>query len=183
MGLDEFSLCLGETFFSGKSVSGFVKLRCGTDLTNINHIQVKIVGFAHVQWNERIKVVFFNITPMVSVPPVTKGERSTIWNPFSQLHVDSMQERRYIFDPTVLNIDFISNEWANHIMKPASGMDLSPANISVVSSLLGFIGWKVTVSCPFTFSAFPFDRQKCNLTMVIVKLWFFELGVVSRFIL
>ena len=57
MGLDEFSLCLGETFFSGKSVSGFVKLRCGTDLTNINHIQVKVVGFAHVQWNERIKVV------------------------------------------------------------------------------------------------------------------------------
>ena len=115
--------------------------------------------------DERIKVVFSNDKGWISLPPVKRGEKSTIWEPFSQLYVWSLQERRYIFDPTILNIGIISNERENRMMIPASGMDLSLANNSAVSSLLAYIGWKVTVSCPFIFSAFPFDNQKCNLTM------------------
>ena len=119
--------------------------------------------------DERIKVVFSNDKGWISLPPVKRGEKSTIWDPISQLYVWSLQERRYIFDPTVLNIGIISNERANHVMKPASGMNLSLANNSIVSSLSAYIGWKLTVSCPFTFSAFPFDKQKCDLTMELVS--------------
>ena len=55
MGLDEFKLCVDNKYFSGRTLSGFVQIVCGTDLTNINHIQVKVVGFANVKWNEREK--------------------------------------------------------------------------------------------------------------------------------
>ena len=55
MGLDEFKLCVDNKYFSGRTLSGFVQIICGTDLTNINHIQVKVVGFANVKWNEREK--------------------------------------------------------------------------------------------------------------------------------
>lgn len=53
MGLDDFNLCVNGTFFSGQSVSGFIKLSCGTELTNIKFLQVKIIGFAHVYWTEK----------------------------------------------------------------------------------------------------------------------------------
>ena len=53
MGLDEFSLSANGAFFSGQTVSGLVKVCCNTELTNINHIQVKLIGFAHVGWKEK----------------------------------------------------------------------------------------------------------------------------------
>ena len=52
MGLDEFKLCVDDQYFSGRLLSGHVRIVCGTNLTNINHIQVKIIGFAHVRWQE-----------------------------------------------------------------------------------------------------------------------------------
>ena len=53
MGLDEFSISAHGAFFSGQTVSGLVKVKCNTELTNINYIQVKLTGFAHVGWKEK----------------------------------------------------------------------------------------------------------------------------------
>ena len=64
---------------------------------------------------QRKYVIFSNNKGWISLPPVKRGEKSTIWDPFSQLYVWSLQERRYIFDPTVLNIGIISNENANRM--------------------------------------------------------------------
>ena len=51
-GPDEFKLCVNAIFFSWQTVSGYIKISSRKELTNINHIQVKIVGFSHVQWKE-----------------------------------------------------------------------------------------------------------------------------------
>ena len=52
MGLDEFKLCVDDQCFSGQKISGYVRIICGTDLTYVNRIQVKVVGFANIRWTE-----------------------------------------------------------------------------------------------------------------------------------
>ena len=59
-GPDVFELILPSHFCSGQTVSGNVKIASTSKLTNINNIQVKIVGFAHVQWNEAHKKIVGN---------------------------------------------------------------------------------------------------------------------------
>ena len=118
--------------------------------------------------DERIKAIFSKNFGIIMLSPVTTEEKPTIWNPFNQLQIWRLKERRYILDPIVSQIGLASSNTANDILNSASEINLFPANTSVVFSQ---IDWKATVTCSFDFSVFPFDRQQCRVGMSLPFNW------------
>ena len=118
--------------------------------------------------DERIKAIFSKGLGIITLPPVTTEDKPIIWNPFLELEIRSLKERRYILDPVVSKMGLYSSNIANNILKRASEVTFFPANSSVVWSK---IYWRATVSCSFNFSNFPFDRQKCHVRMSLPFNW------------
>ena len=103
--------------------------------------------------DERIKVVFYNRVGIILLPPPTTKEKPDIWTPFQHLEITNLKERKYILDP------IISKNRLMAIKQPYTSFVWSQ------------ISWRVTVSCPYDFSSFPFDEQKCSLTMMLPFGW------------
>ena len=118
--------------------------------------------------DERIKAVFPKNSGVVMLPPVTSIEKPEVWNPFQWLEFGNLIDRRFILDPIAMKIGLGGSETANTILDYASETTLFPVNSSVVWSR---IYWRVTVSCSFNFSTFPFDKQECYLIMDLPFNW------------
>ena len=103
--------------------------------------------------DERIKIVFYNKVGVILLPPSTTKEKPDIWTPFQHLEILSLKERKYILDP------IISKNRLMVIKQPFTSLVWSQ------------ISWRVTVSCPYDFSSFPFDEQNCSLTMILPFGW------------
>ena len=78
--------------------------------------------------DERIKAIFSKKFGIIMLSPVTTEEKPTIWNPFNQLQIWRLKERRYILDPIVSQIGLASSNTANDILKSASEINLFPAD-------------------------------------------------------
>ena len=118
--------------------------------------------------DERIKAAFPENLGIMMLPPVMSMENPEIWNPFQWLEFDSLKERKFILDPIAMKIGLGGSQTANTILGFASATHFLPDNSSVVWSQ---INWRVTVSCSFNFSTFPFDEHSCYLLMRLPFDW------------
>ena len=98
-------------------------------------------------------MVFYNNVGIILLPPSTTKEKPDIWTPFQHLEIPSLKERKYILDP------IISKNRLMAIKQPYTSFVWSQ------------ISWRITVVCPFDFSSFPFDEQRCSLTMILPFGW------------
>jgi hypothetical protein len=112
-----------------------------------------------VTWEDsRIKATFASVdNGDIGLPPVRKNTPSLIWNPFQddQYFIHGLKERKYISEPTRVSSVRL---FASHTSKSKA---FAP-NITLAG---GMIEWKITVSCPFEFSQFPFDNHTCQFKM------------------
>ena len=118
--------------------------------------------------DERIKAVFPKNSGVVMLPPVTSIEKPEVWNPFQWLEFGNLIDRRFILDPIAMKIGLGGSQTANTILGFASATHFLPDNSSFVWSQ---INWRVTVSCSFNFSTFPFDEHSCYLLMRLPFDW------------
>ena len=118
--------------------------------------------------DERINVFFSDEAGIIWLPPATTEEKPIIWNPFIQLEIENLKKRIYVQDPIILKMGLMDSKTANDISKHHSQKTFFHDLTSVVWAE---IDWRVTVSCPFDFSSFPFDRNTCPLEIVLYFDW------------
>ena len=91
----------------------------------------------------------------IKLPPVVKDKTPIIWTPFlaeTGFKICRLKNIKYTLGTEIVSyVKILSNNISNL-------EDFSPNSTLVVA----VIEWKVTVSCPFKFSQFPFDNQKCD---------------------
>ena len=118
--------------------------------------------------DERINVFFSDEAGIIWLPPATTEEKPIIWNPFIQLEIENLKKRIYVQDPIILKMGLMDSKTANDISKHHSQKTFFHDLTSVIWAE---IVWRVTVSCPFDFSSFPFDRNTCPLEIVLYFDW------------
>ena len=95
----------------------------------------------------------------IVLPSVTTEHPPKLWTPFGSIVIWSLIERQNILDPMVmsdlgLTTSKSMNQWY--------GKQRFPPNTTIICAA---IQWRVTVSCNFDFSNFPFDRHNCEFRM------------------
>ena len=114
---------------------------------------------AQLFWEDkRITAFFHDSNPFTELPPVTAEEPAIIWTPFQYMYILNLRSRRYLTDPYMINLGLLTVESANQMIDDA----IFSGDVPVAFS---FIIWSLTISCPFNFPHFPFDKTKCPLIM------------------
>ena len=101
----------------------------------------------------------------IDFDPLTKESTPELWTPYDSVMIQNKKEIRYISDPIKMNTGVARSDTAMLFWEINN---VFPANISLCWS---YIEWRLTISCPFDFSNFPFDKNKCPLEMVLPFDW------------
>ena len=109
--------------------------------------------------DERVQAIVLGDVGIMQLPSVISAEKKVIWNPFDHLKINKLKKREYIRDPVIVKMGLAGSKTANSVLETLSEKHFST---SVVWSELE---WRITVSCSFEFSGFPFDVHKCRLEM------------------
>ena len=148
----------------------FVKIEQST-IKDINEKKKTItmdINMILIWRDERIKATFPEDEGIIWLPPVTSEEMPRIWSPLAQLEIQNVTERKYTLDPIIWKMGVMASKTVNLLLELQSkGTYLSNVTTVVWSQ----VEWRVTVSCPFDFSNFPFDVHKCPLAMALPFDW------------
>ena len=118
--------------------------------------------------DERIIASFSGGSSIIMLPPTTAEEKQKIWNPLTRIEIRNLKERRYVLNPIIWKMGLMASKTANYFWNRKSKMALFPDLTAVVWSQ---IEWRVTISCPFNFSTFPFDENECSFPMMLPFNW------------
>ena len=112
---------------------------------------------AFVIWkDDRIKDSIPYNNHWVELPSFTTEQNAVIWTPIKRLVVGNMRNLEYIENETSMRIFLGSTNLANKLFAANNFR----GNSSVVMAI---IRWRLTISCSFDLSHFPFDVHKCPL--------------------
>ena len=92
----------------------------------------------------------------VELPSFTTEQNTVIWTPIKRLVVGIMRNLEYIENETSMRIFLGSTNLANKLFAANNFR----GNSSVVMAITR---WRLTISCCFDFSHFPFEVHKCPL--------------------
>ena len=113
-------------------------------------------------WEDpRIKIHDSGLNGNVTLPRLTTSQ-PFIWAPFLYPDIINIREINNVYGDGI-SVGFIKGRDTNQ----ALSRDLFTPNATV---LYAFPMWKVKVFCPFDFSNFPFDQQKCSFTIAAFNL-------------
>ena len=119
--------------------------------------------------DERINATIPQHKYMVDLPPLTSEWVPVIWSPFSRIEIPNMRNRKYLFDPIMAPFFLKRVGLVDRMSEDFSSL----GNTIVVQSI---INWSVTISCPFEFASFPFDRNQC-----LCKIRFWDIDISLKF--
>ena len=120
-----------------------------------NTILLEIMAFL-IWKDDRIKDSVPYNNHWTELPSFTTERNSAIWTPIKRLVIDNMRKLEYIENETIMRIFLGSTDLANKLFTANNFRGKS-------SVVMAIIRWRLTISCPFDFSHFPFDIHKCPL--------------------
>ena len=109
--------------------------------------------------DDRIMVNYNANKSYIDLEPLTKESMSELWTPYdyAPIMIHDMKKLSYIFDPITMHIGLCRSDF---LMQWYGISNIYPTNISLTWLS---IAWRLTLSCPFDFSNFPFDIHTCPL--------------------
>ena len=113
--------------------------------------------------DERMQAFLTPPRNYIQLPPITAEYPSKIWSPFSGIVFPNIRNRRYLFDPVVAHLGLTSAESVNAMFENVS----FSGDFTIVQSM---IYWSITISCPFNFTAFPFDKNICPFVLKFLNM-------------
>ena len=113
--------------------------------------------------DERIKAFFPPKQTFIELPPLRQDSNSKIWSPFRRIVIPNVRKQRYLREPLVANFlllpaDMVNGMWNNYSISSDS---------QIVHSVFY---WSITISCPFKFSNFPFDKNECVFELMFINM-------------
>ena len=114
--------------------------------------------------DDRIMANYHENQTYIDFDPLTKETMPELWTPYDSVMIQNKKEIRYISDPIKMQTGLIRSDTA---MQFWGSNDIFPANISLSWSA---IEWRLTISCPFDFSNFPFDINICPFRMMFMDM-------------
>ena len=139
----------------------FIRFR-KTKVTNVdNHKKTITIEIDAISiWEDnRIKASFTQHINLITLPSITVKEPPIVWTPFTAMYIWDLIKRDYVLDPVMIKIIGVrSSESTNNYYS----INIFSPNTSLVWSN---INWRITLSCSFNFSFFPFDQNFCPFKM------------------
>ena len=109
--------------------------------------------------DDRIMVHYNENKTYIDLEPLTKESMSELWTPYdyAPIMIHDMKKLNYIYDPITMHLGLCRSDF---LMQWFGIDNIYPVDISLTWLA---IAWRLTVSCPFDFSKFPFDIHTCPL--------------------